>query len=340
VNATESPDHRHDLTPWQHGHVFDTGNPAAERSVRRVAWLTFAVMFIEIAAGWWTGSMALTADGWHMGTHAAALGATALAYALARRYARDARFTFGTWKIEVLASFGSAVLLALVAAMMVWESIERFVRPQPIAYVEALAVAVFGLLVNLASIWMLHGGQGHAHAHSHSHGHDHDHAGHACSHGHHGHGGHDHGQGDLNFRAAYLHVATDAATSVLAIAALFAGMWWGWGWFDPAMGLVGAALIAYWALGIVRDSSTILLDREMDHPIVERIRAALESDGDAKVADLHVWRVGRDRFAMIACLVADVPSAPDRYRDRLAGLPELAHVSIEVNRCPRVSPVP
>lgn len=326
--------HRHDLSAWQHVHIFDAGNPAAERSVQRVAWLTFVVMFVEIGFGWWTGSMALTADGWHMGTHAAALGVSALAYHLARRYAGDARFTFGTWKIEVLASFGSAIMLAFVGIMMVWESIDRLMHPAAIEYGEALVVAGLGLLVNLASVWMLQAGHGHHHGHHHGHGHGHGHD-------------HDHdhdddpdrpapsnAHADLNFRAAYWHVVADAATSVLAIAALSAGMAWGWSWLDPVMGIVGAALIGRWALGIVGESSAILLDREMDHPIVARIRQALESDGDATLADLHVWRVGRERYAMIACLVADDPLPPDRYRLRLAGLDELAHVSIEVNRCP------
>jgi len=310
--------HTHDLSPWQHDHRFDAGNPRGESRTRWVLVLTVLTMVAEIGAGWWTGSMALLADGWHMGTHAIALGVAAVAYALARRHASDRRFSFGTWKIEVLGSFASALVLGLVALGIVGESLIRLWRAEPIEAGTALWVAGIGLVVNLVSAWLLHGGEGHDHAHP-DHGHDH---------------GHDHAHHDLNLRAAYVHVLADALTSVLAIAALGGALWLGWTWLDPLVGVLGAVVIAVWAVGLLRESSAVLLDREMDHPLARRIREDLESDGDAKVADLHVWRVGRDRFAAIACLVADVPLAPSVYRARLDHHRQLAHLSLEVNRCP------
>jgi cation diffusion facilitator family transporter len=321
--------HRHDLRPWQHTHVFDAGNQLGERRTHWVLALTLLTMVAEIAAGWWTGSMALLADGWHMGTHALALAVTAGAYYLARRHAGDTRYTFGTWKIEVLGSFASALVLGLVGVGIVVESVARLWRAEPIAAQTALVVAVIGLGVNLVSAWLLHGAQGgHAHGH-HDHGHDHHHN--------HHHGHHDHpaqGGEDLNLRAAYAHVLADALTSVFAIGALAAALWLGWWWLDPLVGVLGAIVIGVWAWGLMRQSAAVLLDREMDHPLAGEVRTELESDGDAKVADLHVWRVGRQSYAAIVCLVADEPLAPAVYRERLRAHDELVHVSIEVNRCP------
>jgi cation diffusion facilitator family transporter len=318
--------HTHDLGPWQHAHVFDAGNRLGERRTLWVLAITLVTMVVEIAAGWWTGSMALLADGWHMGTHALALAVTAGAYWLARRHAQDSRYAFGTWKIEVLGSFASALVLGLVGVGIVVESVGRLWRAEPLQAQSALIVAVIGLVVNLVSAWLLHGAQGgHAH-HHHHHGH-HDH------HDHHDHAEHAHGT-DLNLRAAYAHVMADALTSVFAIGALSAALWLGWNWLDPVVGIVGAVVIGVWAWGLMRQSSNVLLDREMDLPQTQEIREAIESDGDAKVADLHLWRVGRDKFAAIVCVVADAPLAPSAYRERLAQHEELAHVSIEVNRCP------
>jgi cation diffusion facilitator family transporter len=329
--AAPTTPHSHDLSPWQHGHQFDAGNRAGESRTRWVLVLTLVTMVAEIGTGWWSGSMALLADGWHMGTHALALGVAAVAYALARRHARDARFAFGTWKIEVLGSFASALVLLLVAAGIVFEASMRLWRAEPIAIETALWVAVVGLVVNLVSAWLLHGAAGghdhqhHGHDHSHDHDHDHDHPHAAPSHGH-----------DLNLRAAYVHVLADALTSVLAIGALAGALWLGWWWLDPLVGVLGALVIGVWSIGLMRQSAAVLLDREMDHPLTRQIRADIESDGDAKVADLHLWRVGRAQFAAIACVVADVPLAPSVYRARLARHAELVHVSLEVNRCPRV----
>ena len=322
--------HAHDLSPWQHSHEFDTGNRKGEARTRWVLAITLVTMVAEIFGGWWTGSMALLADGWHMGTHALALGVATAAYALARRHASDTRYTFGTWKIEVLGSFASALVLGLVAVGIVFESALRLWKAEPLSAQTALIVAVVGLVVNVVSAWLLHGADDHGHqhgaekhaAHDHPHDHPHNHQPAAS-------GGH-----DLNLRAAYVHVLADALTSVLAIAALAAALWLGWWWLDPLVGVLGAVVIGVWAVGLMRESAAVLLDREMDNPLTQQIRSTLESDGDAVVADLHVWRVGRDKFAAIACVVADAPLAPAEYRARLSSLEQLAHLSLEVNRCP------
>ena len=349
--------HTHDLSPWQHSHVFDSGNRRGEARTRVVLAVTLITMLAEIAGGWWTGSMALLADGWHMGTHALALGVAAAAYALARRYARDGRYAFGTWKIEVLGGFASALVLAMVAAGIALESALRLWRAEPIEAVTALWVAVIGLAVNLVSAWLLHGaddghdhshGRSHAEAHAHGPSHSDTHPAPAGGHEHAHHDDHDHAPGhghrasaaadgghDLNLRAAYVHVLADALTSVLAIAALSGALWLGWWWLDPLVGVLGAVVIGVWSIGLLRQTAAVLLDREMDHPLTAQIRTAIESDGDARVADLHLWRVGRQHYAVIASIVADAPLAPADYRARLAGYTALAHLSLEVNRCPR-----
>lgn len=320
-----------ELSPWTHTHVFDEGNLAAEKRTRLVMVITALMMVVEITAGWWFNSMALLADGWHMSSHAVAIGLSALAYATARRYAHDHRFAFGTWKIEVLAGFASAIFLLGVAVMMVVGSVERIFSPQPIQFVEAIVVAVLGLAVNVACALILNGAHdhGHGHSHGHDHGHHHEHHDHAEE-GHHGHH-------DLNLRAAYLHVIADAATSVLAIIALLGGMFYGWDWLDPVMGIVGAVLVARWAVGLIRDTSRVLLDREMDHPVVEEVRQAIAEHAawatTPQIVDLHVWRVGREKFAVIVSLTtADDQVTPEAVRRVLGQHEELAHVSVEVNR--------
>lgn len=318
----------HDLSGRLHAHVFDAGNVAGERRTWIVVALTAVAMVAEVAAGLLTGSLALLADGWHMGTHVAALAMSALAYHLARKWASDPRFAFGSWKIEVLGAYSSAIVLAIVALAIGYESVLRLLKPQPIDFAPALVVATLGLAVNLLSAWILHGGRGGHHGHGHEH-HGHDH------HGHDGHGHDDHADHeDLNLRSAYLHVLADALTSVLAIGALLAGLYGGWNWLDPAVGLVGAVVIALWARNLIGQSSRVLLDREMDSPLVAQVREAMESDGDAHVTDLHLWRVGRERYACIVSLVADRPFAPDAYRERLRDLSAIAHATIEVNACP------
>ncbi len=310
--------HTHDLSPWTHSHVFDAGSRAAERGTRMVMWITAAMMVVEIWAGWWFNSMALLADGWHMSSHAVAIGLSAFAYAAARRYARDSRFAFGAWKIEILAGYTSALFLLGVAALMVFASIERILTPQTIHFPEAIAVAVVGLVVNIACAYILGGAEEH---------HDHSHDDHEVHHHHH----------DLNLRSAYLHVIADAATSVLAIVALVGGMLFGWNWLDPVMGIVGAILIARWAWGLLRDSSRVLLDREMDHPVAAEIRdviSAIHPANETSIADLHLWRVGKARFACILSLVTHDPNlTANHVKAKLAEHEELAHVSVEIHQC-------
>jgi cation diffusion facilitator family transporter len=342
-------------SPWSHTHVFDEGNLAAEKGTRVVMLITATMMLVEIVAGWWFNSMALLADGWHMSSHAVAIGLSALAYSTARRYANDRSFAFGTWKIEILAGFASAIFLLGVALMMVSGSLERLLSPQPIRFTEAIVVATLGLAVNIACAIILHAasGHGHGHGHAHHHGHPHDHHEHRAHHEHHDpradahplgdghphtHATPDHrGDPDLNLRAAYLHVVADAATSVLAIVALVGGMVYGWDWLDPVMGIVGSILVARWAWGLIRDTGRVLLDREMDHPVVDRVRQTLAGNTTWRspplIDDLHVWRVGREKFAVIASLVSDDPAlTPTAVRQELSRHAELAHISVEVNR--------
>lgn len=315
--------HTENLSNWIHDHVFDTGNDAAERSTRVVMWITAVMMVVEIAAGWWYNSMALLADGWHMSSHAVAIGLSAMAYATARRYAKDPRFAFGTWKIEILGGFASAIFLLGVAVMMLVGSMERIVSPQPIRYQEAIVIAVLGLVVNVVCALIL--GKAHHHDHGHSHGHDH-------GHDHHGH------HHDLNLKSAYLHVIADAATSVLAIVALCGGWLYGWSWLDPVMGIVGAVLVTVWAKGLIADTGKVLLDREMDHPVVDEIREVVETPADTsdtRITDLHVWRVGKKVYSCAMTVVTHDPAlTPDVVRKRLSIHEEIVHATIEVHYCP------
>jgi cation diffusion facilitator family transporter len=322
--------HAHDLSPWQHDHHWSADRRANERRTHAVIAITLLAMTAEIAAGWWWQSMALLADGWHMGTHAAAIGVAALAYALTRRWAGDARFSLGPWKVEVLGAYTSALLLGVVALAIAAESLLRLASPRVVDYGPSLVVAAIGLGVNLVCAWLLHVPAAPAHSVHGDHGPEHPHHHH---HAHHHHA--EHGSTDLNLKAAHLHVLADAATSVLAIAALLAGKYAGLGWFDPVIGLVGASMIAWWSRGLLARTGKILLDREMDDPLAGQLRERLEADGDARVADLHLWRVGDERFAAHATIVADQPQDADTYRAKLDDLPALVHLSIEVNRCQR-----
>ena len=309
--------HSTDLSCWTHDHVFDKSNRAAERGTRAVVWITAAMMLVEIAAGWWFNSMALLADGLHMASHAAAIGLSAFAYAAARHYARDARFAFGTWKIEVLAGFASAIILLGIAALMIFGAVERIIEPKDIHYQEALIVAGLGLLVNFVCAAIL--GKAHHHEHDHAEHHDHDQ--------HH----------DLNLKSAYTHVIADAATSVLAIVALAGGWIYGWAWLDPVMGVIGAALVALWSKNLIVETGKVLLDREMDHPVVTEIREAVESGaeaGNTRIADLHVWRVGKRSYACALSVVThDSAMTPEMLRKQLRRHEEIAHATIEIHQC-------
>ena len=291
--------------------------------------LTATMMVAEITAGSIYGSMALLADGWHMSTHASALLITALAYRYARRHARNPRFTFGTGKLGDLAAFGSATVLAIVALLIGWESLVRLRSPVPISYDEAIFVAIIGLVVNLASAWLLKDDHDHHHGHGHQH---HDHA-HDDDHGH----VHDDAPAtravhrDNNLRAAYLHVLADALTSVLAIAALLAGRSYGWVWLDPVIGIVCALVILRWSWGLLRDSGAVLLDYLPEHEeLPSEVRSAIESEHD-EVVDLHVWQLGPGHHGAIISILSSDPKPVATYREQLADLQELAHVTIEVH---------
>lgn len=299
----------------RHEHVFLGENH--DRNARRtwlVIALTATMMVVEITAGSIYGSMALVADGWHMSTHAAAMLISALAYLYARKHAKNPRFTFGTGKLGDLAGFASAVILALVALLIGWESFQRFYNPVEISFTQAILVACIGLGVNLLSAWLLRDDHAHHHGHSHDHGHDHAH----------------HGGKDNNLRAAYLHVLADALTSVLAIIALLFGSFYGWLWMDPAMGVVGALVIARWSWGLVRDSGGVLLDYvPASEDLPEEIRELIEVDGD-RIEDLHVWQVGPGHHAAIVSIKSPAPKPLATYRARLAGIHDLSHLTIEV----------
>lgn len=395
-HAAQPTLHGHDAAAWRHSHRFVEDRPRAERRTLYAVQLTAVMMVAEIGGGWWTGSMALLADGWHMSTHVLALGITLAAYVIARRLGEDPRFTFGTWKIEILGSFASALLLGVVGVLMVVESAQRLLAPVGIHYNEALWVTAVGLAVNVVCALWLAGAHDHDHGHAHASGpagprrhdddhdrdrerdkerddthehetrhrdhdrdhrhehdhkhepeHDHDehrhrdhpqeaalhrrsHAAHAHTHGDHGHPHHHH---DLNLRAAYLHVVADAATSVLALTALFAGKYLGLRWIDPVVGIVGALVIGQWAYGLLRRAGSVLLDRGDAPELQDAVRRALEAEPGVVVNDLHLWRVGPGKFACVIALASPSPQSPGHYKARLAHVDALAHVTVEVNHC-------
>lgn len=308
--------HFESLERWQHHHSFGTN--VKTRGEARTWWvigLTAVMMVVEIVAGLVFGSMALLADGWHMGTHAAALAVTAFAYVYARRHTSDRRYSFGTGKVGTLGGFASAVGLAVVALLVFGESAQRLAAPVAIRFNEAIGVAVVGLVVNLLCAFLLRD--------------EHDHHSASSLDDHHDHHHHDH-----NLRAAYLHVLADAVTSLLAIAALTTGKYLGWTWMDPIMGLVGSIVIARWSLGLLRDTSRVLLDAEVGEERRAGIAKAIESDADNRVTDLHIWRVGPRHLAAIIVLVTHRPQSPDHYKRLLAHHDDLVHLTIEVHGCP------
>jgi cation diffusion facilitator family transporter len=319
------PMHAKSLDAWTHEHVFlGAGHARNERRTRFVIALTTVMMAAEIAAGIAFGSMALLADGLHMATHAGALLISVAAFAYAR-HARDPHFAFGTGKVGDLAGFTSAIVLALIALLIGYESLLRFMAPVPIRFEEAIAVAVLGLVVNLVSALLLR--DDHAQHHGHAHNNHHEHHRSDEKHDHHHHTHRDH-----NLRAAYLHVLADAATSVLAIAALLTGRFYGWVWMDPLMGIVGAIVIARWSYGLMGDAGAVLLDAVPDQWLAAAMRERVEVGGD-RVADLHLWRIGPSHNAAVITVVSDGPRTPDHYKQRLAGLPGLSHLTVEVQPC-------
>lgn len=313
-----------DIAPHVHRHDYlGAGHSRNERRVWLVIGLTSVMMVAEIAAGSIYGSMALVADGWHMSTHAGALLITALVYSFARRHAQDPRFSFGTGKLGDLGGFASAVVLAVISLLIGWESLVRLSNPVAISFDQAIAVAIIGLAVNLACAWLLKDDHLHDHHHGHGH-HHHDH------HGHHGDETRHAPARDNNLRAAYLHVLADALTSILAIAALLLGRSQGWLWADPLMGVVGALVIARWSVGLIRDTSSVLLDSVPEsETLPNEIRGAIETESD-RIADLHVWQVGPGHHAAIVSLVSSAPKPPSHYKAQLADLQELSHVTVEV----------
>ncbi|GBC61051.1 cation transporter [Desulfonema ishimotonii] len=311
--------HIYNLEQWQHDHQFHQISKENERNTWKVIWLTVFMMIIEIGAGTIFGSMALLADGWHMGTHAMALGITAFTYIYARRHADDPRYTFGTGKLGVLGGFTSAVVLGVIALMIGAESLGRLISPTEIRFNEAIGVAVVGLVVNLLSAFLL---QGHHHHHSHD-------CGHAHEEDHH----HHHHEEDHNLKAAYFHVLADALTSVLAIVALMAGKYFGWVWLDPAMGIVGSLVIAKWAHGLIRETGAILLDRDVDMKMVKTICDTVEADSDNRITDFHIWKIGSDKLAAIISVVTHYPKPPEHYKSLLKSFEALVHVTVEVIPC-------
>jgi len=321
--------HEHDLSEHAHHHdaVIEVGH--GERRTRWVVAITLLMMIAELIVGWMTGSMALLADGWHMATHAGALGLTLAAYWYARTRAGSDAFSFGTGKVYALAGYTSGVVLAMVAVWMGVEAATRLVERPEVDFRDALPVAVLGLVVNLVCAMMLgHGGHDHGHAHDHAHAHahgdDHDH-GHA----------HDHGRHDHNLRAAYLHIVADALTSVLAIVALLAGQLAGWWFLDPAMGLLGGVVIVRWSIDLCRQASRQLLDAVPSSGHERLLRSRLEAIDDVRIADLHVWELGPGRRGCIVSLVTSTPRDTDYYREVILGAVEVAHLTVEIHRCSR-----
>ncbi len=305
--------HSHTLGKWRHKHNFEVKNNKAERRTLYVLLLTAATMVVEIIAGSVYGSMALLADGWHMGTHVAAFCITIFAYRYARKHAANPEYAFGTGKVNVLGGFASAIALAVVALVMVVESMQRIFDPQTIHFNESIVVAVVGLSINLISAFLLKNDHHHHHDH-----HDHDH----------------------NLKAAYMHVLADALTSLLAIFALLAAKFYSLNWLDPVMGIVGAAIICRWSYGLIKQTSPILLDASIDQEYKQKIYQTLESDSDNKVADIHIWKLGANHYGTIISLVTHYPKPVEYYKELLTPFDRLAHLTIEVNQCNEVPCMP
>lgn len=304
--------HTHTIENWQHSHDFSINNEKGERRTLYVLILTAITMVIEIIAGSIYGSMALLADGWHMGTHVAAFMITIFAYRYARKHATNPAYAFGTGKVSVLGGFASAIALAVVALVMLIESMQRIIDPQNIQFNEAIAVACLGLFINIISAFLLKDDHHHHHDHDDEHGHHH----------------HDH-----NLKAAYMHVLADALTSLLAIVALLSGKYFGWHWLDPVMGIVGAIIITRWSYGLIKQTSPILLDGSIEQSYQSKIKETIENDSDNLIADIHIWKVGANHYAAIISLVTQFPKHTQYYKKLLCDFHKLSHITIEVNSC-------
>ena len=307
--------HSSTLYQWQHSHSYNIDSHKGEVRTRLVILITVLMMAVEITTGYLFGSMALLADGYHMGTHAAALSITVFAYIYARKHANNPRYSFSTGKVGVLGGFASAVVLGIIALYMGGESLKRLFAPVEIQFNEAIGVAVIGLVVNFVCAYLLQA----------QHSHDENHHGH-------GHHGHDHHH-DHNLRAAYLHVLADALTSFLAIFALLTGKHFGWIRMDPLMGIVGAVVITRWSVGLLKDTSRILLDKVDTEELKDEIRTVIEKDADNLVADLHVWQVSPNHFSVILTVVTHFPSKPDHYKSLIRNVIGDAHITVEVQHC-------
>ncbi len=303
--------HLKDIRLWQHDHVFDQDRKqVGERRTIIVTVITAVMMIAEILAGIIFGSMALLADGLHMASHAAALGISAFAYIYARRHSADSRFNFGTGKVNTLGGFTGAILLGLFALFMFWESVRRFFAPVEIVFNQAIFVAIIGLVVNLVSVFILDIKNSH-------HSHDND------THEHH----------DHNLRAAYLHVLADTLTSVLAIIALLCAKYFGLIWMDPMMGIIGGILVFRWSIGLLKLTSHVLLDKTGPEDIQRKIKESIESDGDSRISDLHLWSVGPNIYGVIISVVAYNPLEPEQYKKKIPDNLGLVHVTIEISKC-------
>ncbi len=315
--------HKEQIESWKHHHIFNTDKRAIEKRTFIVVIITFVTMIAEILFGLISNSMALLADGWHMGTHAFALGLSLIAYVSARKFAKDQSFTFGTWKIEILGAYTSAIVLGIVGLIMIFSSVQRIINPLTIHYNQALFVAFIGLSVNVVCAIILNSGK-----HSHEHGHHHEEEKHSA---------HSHHHEDLNLKSAYLHVVADALTSILAIAALLGAKYFNFIWLDPFMGILGAGLIIRWSFLLLKDTGSILLEREIDNPIMNEIKDEIESDGDSKICDFHIWKVSQNKYACIVSLITSKAYPIEEYKMRLKKIPELAHVTIEIYECEEIS---
>lgn len=304
--------HEQQLENWQHTHDFAIQNSSAERRTYYVLILTAVTMLAEIIAGSVFGSMALLADGWHMGTHVAAFMIAIFAYRYSRQHADNPAYAFGTGKVSVLGGFASAISLAVVALLMLVESLQRLIEPQAIQFNAAIAVACLGLLINVVSAFILSDSHDHSH-HHHDHGHDHHH--------------------DHNLRAAYMHVLADALTSLLAIIALLSGKYMGWDWLDPIMGIVGAVIITRWAYGLLKQTSPILLDASIEEDYQLAIKQVIEQDADNMITDIHIWKVAANHYAAIISLVTHAPNSTEYYKGLLSEFDRLSHLTIEVYKC-------